>query len=150
MTSSEKVDLLQNPRDRLARVQPPSMIEILSKKIHSCAAVVPEFLAHPAPQSHLVGLRKVMKHPHVRYTAAVILNSIISTENIVDAVIDAVAMQCTSTHRPITSIRFRATKTSVLLLHFDQILLIASKKDKRNYSIFWANLLTNLMSPAAR
>jgi hypothetical protein len=73
------------------------MIQILSKKIHSCASVVPDFLAHPTPQSHLVGLRKVVKHPHIRYTDAVILNSIISTENIVDAVIDAVAMQYTST-----------------------------------------------------
>jgi hypothetical protein len=126
------------------------MIEILSKKFDSFAAVVPECLANPAPQSHLVGLRKVVKHPHVRYTAAVILNSIISTENIVNAVIDVVAMQYTSIHRPITSVRFRATKTSVFLLDFDQIFLITSKKNKRNYSIFWANLPANLMSPAAR
>jgi hypothetical protein len=58
-------------------------------------------------------------------------------------------MQSTSIHQPITSIRFRATKTWVSLLHFDQTLLITSKKNKRNCDIFWANLVATLMSPAA-
>jgi hypothetical protein len=146
--------------DRLGRVHQKKLtfFRILSKKCHSCACVVPEFLAHPAPQSHLVGLRKVVKHPLVRYTAAVILNSIISTKNIVDAV----AMQYTSTPPHFhTSTNhddkisrdqdvgfpssFRSNTSHYLEEEQAKLQHIAAY-----YSIFWTNLLANLMFPAAR
>jgi hypothetical protein len=53
-----------------------------------------DLLALPSP---LVGLKKALKQPNVRYTGAVISNSVISIVNIVDTVAGAVAMQSIST-----------------------------------------------------
>jgi hypothetical protein len=107
------------------------MIAIPSKKAvtNSCAFIVREFLSRPAPQFPLVGRRKAVKHRYVHSIAAVISSPIIFLANIVDAVIDAVAIGSTSTRGPTTSMRFHAPKTWVSLLHFDQIRLTTSKKN---------------------
>jgi hypothetical protein len=102
---------------------------------NSSAGVVREFLGRPAPQSPLVGRRKAVKHRHVHSIAAVISNTIIFSANIVDAVIDAVAIGSTSTRGPTTNMRFHATKTWVSLLHFDQIGFTISKRNRQNYNL---------------
>jgi hypothetical protein len=57
------------------------------------------------------------------------LNSIISTANIVDEVIGALAMRSTSTHGPVTKMKFHATEMQASTFHFDQMPLTTWKKN---------------------
>jgi hypothetical protein len=97
-----------------------------------------------------VGPKKTVKQPNVRYTGAVISNSIISIVNIVDAVTGVVAMQSISTQEPVTNIEFHAINTQRFLQIVDQMPRTFSMKNKSKCSDCSENLLASAISLAAQ
>jgi hypothetical protein len=113
-------------------------------------AIVREFQDLLALLSPSVGPKKAVEQPNVRYTGAVISNSIISTVNIVDAVTCLVAMQSISTQEPVTNIEFHAIKIQGFLQIFDQMRRTVSMKNKSKCSDCSGHLLTSAIFLAAK